>query len=108
MPEFPAGSRITKCRSIPICGRCGWDEVCEQLDADADIGWGLSSAGCWPLSWEEIEERHDRHQGQMKPAILTADGQLITDDGVFPVMNPCNTGGWAQYGRADGDGDDAA
>ena len=107
MPEFPAGSRITKCRSIPICGRCGCDEVREQVDADAGIGWGLSSAGEWPISNDYIEERRTRHERLMKPATMTADGLLITDDGVFPVINPCNTGGWAQYG-VDGDGDDAA
>ena len=44
-PEWPAGSRITACRSIPICGRCGSDEVYEQLDGAQGYGWGLSSAG---------------------------------------------------------------
>jgi hypothetical protein len=108
MPEFPAGSRITKCRSIPICGRCGVDEVFEQCDGDAGIGLGLSSAGEWPLPNEDIDERRTRHDQQMKPAVLTADGQLIDEDGVTPVINPCNTGGWAQYGGIDEGGDDAA
>jgi hypothetical protein len=40
---------------------------------------------------------------QMKPAILTGDGHLITDDGVSEVINPRNTGGWAQYGETGGD-----
>jgi hypothetical protein len=98
MPEYPAGSRITKCRSIPICGRCGGDEVYEQADGRLGIGWGLSSAGEWPLSIEDIEERRDRYQSQMTLAILTGDGHLISEDGVGQVINPCNTGGWAQYG----------
>ena len=34
-PEFPAGSRITQCRSIPICGRCGSDEVYEHCGGGA-------------------------------------------------------------------------
>ncbi|MGH3968462.1 MAG: hypothetical protein ACRDTV_10225 [Mycobacterium sp.] len=35
---------------------------------------------------------------QAKPAILTDDGHLITEDGAVPITNRCNTGGWAQYG----------
>lgn len=100
MPEFPAGSRITQCRSIPICGRCGWDEVCEQLDAATGVGWGLSSAGAWPVDNESIDERRDRYMEQMTPAIITGDGNLITEDGVTPVIIQGNTGGWLQYGFA--------
>jgi hypothetical protein len=98
MPEFPGGSRITKCRTIPICGPCGSDESYEVLDAIQGISWGLSSAGCWPLRVEEIDERRDRYQSQMTPATLAGDRHLISEDGVGPVINPCNTGGWAQYG----------
>jgi hypothetical protein len=98
MPEYPAGSRITQCRSIPICGPCGSDESFEQLDGASGIGWGLSSASEWPLDVEAIDERRERYMKQMTPAILTGDGHLITDDGVAQVINPCNTGGWAQYG----------
>jgi hypothetical protein len=36
-PEFPAGSRVTRCRCIPICGGCGSDEAHEEAD-----GLGLS------------------------------------------------------------------
>jgi hypothetical protein len=97
-PEFPAGSRITACRSIPICGRCGADETFEAFDAVTGNGFGISGASCWPLPVEEIEERRARHHRQMKPAIITGDGHLVTEDGSTPVINPCNTGGWAQYG----------
>jgi hypothetical protein len=101
MPEFRAGSRITACRAIPICGRCGSDEVYERLDGAQGHGYGLSSAGCWPISNEDIGERRARYQQQAKPAILTGDGHLITEDGAAPVTNPRNTGGWAQYGTAE-------
>ncbi|MGO8937979.1 MAG: hypothetical protein ACLQLO_12940 [Mycobacterium sp.] len=67
------------------------------------IGWGLSSAGCWPLYVEEIDARRERHMGQMQPAIITSDGQLLTNDGSTPIINLCNTGGWAQYGAAEED-----
>jgi hypothetical protein len=108
LPEYPAGSRVTLCRSIPICGRCGSDEAFEQVDIAGGIGWGLSSAGCWPIPTEEIGERRARHdQGMKKPAIMTADGYLVTEDGSAPVFNPRNTGGWAQYGfEGDHDGAD--
>lgn len=105
LPEYPAGSRITECRSIPICGPCGGDEFYEILDCLTGNGFGLSAASCWPLSWEEIEERRSRYERQMTPAILTGD-QLITKDGVGQVINPRNTGGWAQYGFQDGNGPD--
>jgi hypothetical protein len=54
MPEYPAGSRITKCRTIPICGPCGTDECFEQLDRARRIGWGLSAAGEWPIDTDKI------------------------------------------------------
>jgi hypothetical protein len=107
MPEFPAGSRITKCRTIPICGKCGSDESYEQCDGRQGIGWGLSSAGEWPVPVQEIDERRDRYQSQMTPAILTGDGHLISEDGVAQVINPCNTGGWLQY-SADSEPDRSA
>jgi hypothetical protein len=100
MPEYPAGSRVTECRSIPICGRCGNDEAYEEIDAAKGIGYGGNASG-WPLPVEEIDERRARYEQQMKPAILsvTDDGlHLVTEDGSAPVINPRNTGGWAQYG----------
>jgi hypothetical protein len=95
-PEFPAGSRITQCRSIPICGRCGGDEAYEILGPD-----GLSGAGCWPLSVDLIDARRAQFEANAKPAIITGDGHLLTEDGVAPIVVPRNTGGWAQYGQAD-------
>jgi hypothetical protein len=100
MPEFPAGSQITQCRTIPICGRCGSDELYQQLDGACGIGWGLSSAGVWPVDDEDIDEREERYEKRRTPAILDG-SNLITEDGSAPIINPCNTGGWAQYGLAD-------
>jgi hypothetical protein len=105
MPEYPAGSRVTQCRTIPICGPCGSDEGYEQQDAATGLGYGLSGVSCWPVPTDEIDERRERYKQQMRPAILdlTGDGHLITDDGVAPIVNPRNTGGWNQYGFADED-----
>jgi hypothetical protein len=72
--EFPAGSRITQCRSIPICGPCGSDEAYEKLDRARGLGNGLSPAGAWPLLVEEIEERRARYHSEMKLATLTLTG----------------------------------
>ncbi len=94
MPEYPAGSRITKCRSIPICGPCGSDEVYEQL------GDGLSSAGAWPLPLSEIKARLAKYEGAARAALASGD-LLITSEGALPLTVPRNTGGWAQYGFAD-------
>jgi hypothetical protein len=96
-PEYPAGSRITQCRSIPICGPCGSDEAYEAIDG------GISSAGCWPIDRAEISERRSRREQQMVTAIFTGDGHLVTQDGSTPVVIPGNTGGWAQYGAAAAD-----
>lgn len=76
-PEFPAGSRITQCRSIPICSRCGSDEAHQQARGR------LENAGQWPIRVAEIEER---------------EGRRHTEDGALPVVIPRNTGGWLQYG----------
>ncbi|HME79333.1 MAG TPA: hypothetical protein VKI00_27845 [Mycobacterium sp.] len=96
--ELPAGSRVTACRSIPICGPCGSDEVHEALDG------GISGPSWWPIPVEEIDERRERFERHAARGFMTAgpDGAVvITEDGAAPVINPMNTGGWAQYGWAD-------
>jgi hypothetical protein len=98
LPEYPAGSRITECRSIPICGRCGSDEVYEAIFN----GW-ISSAGCWPLPQAEIEERRARARAQSKSGIISASESgdtVITEEGAGPVTNPAT--------RADGRSTDSA
>ncbi|MCB9441186.1 MAG: hypothetical protein H6523_13170 [Mycolicibacterium sp.] len=90
-PEWPAGSRITQCRSIPICGWCGQDEAWSTT---------LYGAGCWPLDPSGIEARRALVVAKAKPAILTNGGMLVTEDGASPITNPRDTGGWAQHGRA--------
>lgn len=88
-------------RSIPICRRCGSDERWEEADAGRGIGWGLSSAGEWPVPGEVIEERCERYKKLGKLVCLDVnDDSLITEDGVATVIVPCDTGGWAQYGFA--------
>jgi hypothetical protein len=90
MPEYPAGSRITHCRTIPICGRCGTDEAYEQHDATMGLGYGLSSAGCWPVERTRIDERRERYMSQATLAVID----------VNSITSPRNTAGRAQYGKA--------
>ena len=95
-PEFPAGSRITRCRTIPICARCGADEAYE-----AEFDGGVSDADVWPLSVDEIEMRIAAVEAAS--TLVTGplvDGHLLTDVGVFTVANRPNTGGWEELGDA--------
>jgi hypothetical protein len=47
-PEFPAGSQISRCRCIPVCGDCGRHE---QLSSAID--------GVWYTSWNWVHDRPD-------------------------------------------------
>jgi hypothetical protein len=71
--EAPAGSRVTRCRSIPICERCGVDELYEQLEP----GRRLSNPSTWPVPIEDIEERQRRLESpaSMRP-VISADALL--------------------------------
>ena len=95
--EFPAGSRITKCRSIPICSPCGSDE------ADQCTTRELSPASAWPVDRAEIEKRRRENEArEVRILGVNPDGFLVTELGVVRLRMPppqFNTGGWAQYGR---------
>jgi hypothetical protein len=97
--HLAAGSRVTRCRCIPICSTCGSDEANETVDGMRGIGSGLSAAGHWPIPVEELEGRHARHNQRTEVAIFGVEnGSLIGEHGSIPVINTCDTGGWAQYG----------
>jgi hypothetical protein len=97
LPEYPAGSRITQYRSIPICGPCRSDEVYEPMT----LGY-LSGPNEWPVDTEDINERRAGFEEGLRSAMLVFDesrgGQLLTEKGVSRVVNPRDTGGWAEYG----------
>lgn len=91
----PAGSRITKCRSIPICSRCGSDE------ADQCVDRRLSPASAWPVDRVELDrQRQAREASAVRITVSLDDVFTNTIDGahsILPMQH--NTGGWAQYGR---------
>lgn len=95
-PEFPAGSRVTRCRSIPICGRCGSDEATEAS------GEGVTSAGSWPVLEEEMDRREAWVAAHFRPAAMVfVDGnpKLLMDTGVAEVTLRPNPGGLAEFGE---------
>ena len=102
-PERPAGSRVTACRCIPICGRCGSDETYQSA-----LGRPMSRAWQWPVRKGAITRRRREIETRLAPtrAEMTTDSAgapvLLTEDGVTPVvLRPPSSGGWAQYGYDD-------
>lgn len=93
-PEYPAGSRITRCRSIPICGRCGGDEALE-----GEYEGAISAASCWPLRSENITAREEQaaRDSEVVTGILL-DDSIITTSGVSPIRLREHPGGWAEFG----------
>lgn len=94
LPEYPAGSRVTQCRTIPICGRCGSDETYELLEQ----GY-ISYPGDWPLEPDDIDARRERFEAGNVVMGFVSGEQAVTPTGVTTVVNPRDTGGWAQYGE---------
>lgn len=95
-PELPAGSRVTRCRTIPICGRCGTDEAYEGVYGD-----GVSDTDRWPITVDEIESRITAVEAySVVVSGHITDGYLLTDTGVMTVGDRPASGGWAEYGDA--------
>jgi len=93
--QFPAGSRLTRCRSIPVCSACGSDEADQCVRRDL----ALSPASSWPLNREDIDRRRRQRDAGSAHATLGAEGRILTEGGVIPVAPArYDTGGWAQYG----------
>ena len=101
-PGLPAGSRLTRCRCIPVCGPCGDHEGipaswrANYIGAEVDdLGWLIDPA-------EREEERaafYAAHPPQ--PAILGPAGVLVTEDGAGPIAGRPRPGGWAEFGFDD-------
>jgi hypothetical protein len=92
LPVLPSGSRVTRCRCVPICGECGTDESFEVVGPDE-----------WPLEADEITERVQTFMGNTQVGILSGGGDhgppvVIDEDGSHPIHPRENPGGWAQYG----------
>lgn len=100
-----AGSRLTPCRCVPICGPCGSDEANQ---GGGILGTGVSQFWRWPVRVGDRTKRANRAAamfGPVHPAVLTggSDGQpvMITDDGATPLVPRPMGGGWAEFGDDD-------
>jgi hypothetical protein len=94
-----AGSRLTPCRCIPICSRCGRHEAfC-----------ALYTPNAWPLDEDEVEDELQQVESRLRPAVLELDeGEmtLLTEEGVGPPALREHPGGWAEFGHDDPAEDD--
>jgi hypothetical protein len=93
-PVSPAGSRVTRCRCVPICGPCGEHEA-----------MGLVHPGDWPLEPDDVRDELEEwyRQAETTTGIITGgpDGApvLITEQGATtPKLRP-HSGGWAEFGH---------
>jgi hypothetical protein len=99
--DMCAGSRATRCRCVPICGRCGSDEGNQTI-----LGTGMSQAWRWPLRKGDITRRRNKVDAMGETVIalmVPGDGALsmLTEDGVSQVKMRPNPGGWLEFGYDD-------
>lgn len=102
--DMGAGSRVTPCRCVVICGRCGADEFNQAI-----LRTGLSQFWRWPVRKSDITKRANRAAKLMGPAtagIVTASGDapvIVTEDGATELKPRPMSGGWAEFGYDDED-----
>ena len=112
--EFPAGSRETVCRSIPICSVCGRAEALWPLaemrikgPEDAPLDALLSAVCDWPVSRSEQEvalEVLDRDSTVLGGFVTTGsegDPVMVTEEGVAQLHLREHPGGGLEYGYDD-------
>lgn len=92
---LPAGSRLTACRCIPVCGPCGEDEANQQI-----LGREVSPVWKWPVRKSDRTKRRNKVMEHAEPAILSGD-TILTEHGATKVDLTPRSGGWAQYGYDD-------
>lgn len=93
--RMPAGSRITQCRSVPICGLCGSHESIEQTSC------GLTPPELWrlltPLKVRRRVNKWDRDHSA--PISGYTDGNTVITEAAVTTPHPRpNPGGWAEFG----------
>lgn len=89
LPELPAGSRVTACRCIPICGSCGADEATYPLPL-----WR------WPTSRSAVSRRRNKLLREFPPqSAILHDGSVIDVTGAQEFKMREHPGGWAEFGH---------
>jgi hypothetical protein len=95
--EHPAGSRITDCRCVPICGPCGGQESLVLLGADS---WPVSEADHrWWLGhvYGQVPQLEVADAGQISND-STGAPVLMTEDGITQIRPRLHPGGWLEFG----------
>lgn len=86
----PSGSRVTRCRCIPVCGPCGEHEIAD-----------LVGPNDWPaVSPSEVDEWRAEMLANAKPGIVT-ESTVITEEGASEIRPRPHPGGWAEFGYDD-------
>lgn len=94
---MPAGSRLTRCRCVPVCVGCGNLEALHGIEVTA-----------WPMPPEDVDALNARMLASAKLTDVTLMGEggapvLITEDGVTEIRLRDHPGGWAEFGYDDTD-----
>jgi hypothetical protein len=99
-PIKPAGSRITSCRCVPVCGQCGEDEVLLAMGGTAP------SITLWPVRRTLMLERLGVWRQAATAGVIAggADGPVVIEEtGVTKVKAGPPSGGWLEFGYDDQD-----
>lgn len=89
----PAGSRITRCRCVPICGPCGGHEA----------SVALVTAGSWPIfDPSTVDEDLQAADANGSVGILDpTTGIVVSEEGASEIKPRPHPGGWAEFGFDD-------
>jgi hypothetical protein len=92
--QYPAGSRVTSCRCIPICAACS--------DHESIPSAGVLPAISWPWPAPHIQAQFAEWLGEGVPGILDLPSEtLVTEDGAARVVGRPHPGGWLESGYDD-------
>ena len=97
-----AGSRVTRCRCVPVCPACGADEAHQGL-----LRTGLSAPWRWPIRRGDRTKRRNKvaSRSSLAPLVMGEGGSmsLLTDKGVSEVRMRPHPGGVMEFGYDDSD-----
>jgi hypothetical protein len=102
--EFPAGSRVTNCRCIPVCWECGNCEPYTFIALDMVKGKedGVLCALLVPVcSWPDFKNTEQQALALAEIELRTTRGVPFTEVAIGALEIPQHPGGWAEFGHDD-------
>lgn len=85
--QMPAGSRVTRCRCVPVCGPCGEHEVPHLIDPND-----------WPaVDPSEVDDDRAELIASADAGIISG-ATLVTEDGASELRSRPHPGGWSEFG----------